>query len=263
MKDKKEEQSGTLQTVSRAVAVLRCFDEGERSLTLAELTARTGLNKVTTFRLAETLFAEGLLNKDARTGIYSISYGLISMARALLDPSGLISRAQPIIQAAREATGETVDINLREGREAVVVSEIHSPQPVRYTLGQGFRADLRVGAAGWAILSQLPEEETENILAASDIRLADGGDLSPELIRSGLEKARAEGFATTEGQRVPDAAGYAAAFRGPNGTVMGSIAIIMPSSRNRKPERKELFAATVRRSADELSNILGSERSVA
>lgn len=263
MKDRKEEPGGTLQTVSRAVAVLRCFDEGEKSLTLAELTARTGLNKVTTFRLAETLFAEGLLNKDPRTGIYSISYGLISMARALLDPAGLISRAQPIIQAAREATGETVDINLREGHEAVVVSEIHSPNPVRYTLGQGFRANLRVGAAGWAILSQLPEPEVDEILSAPNVTRADGSDLSPHQIRAELEKARHQGFATTEGQRVADAAGYAAAFRGPNGTVMGSIAVIMPSNRNREPDRQALFADTVRQTASELSNILGSERTVA
>ncbi len=263
MNGRKEDIGGTLQTVSRAVAVLRCFDEGETSLTLAELTARTGLNKVTTFRLAETLFAEGLLNKDGRTGIYSISYGLISMARALLDPAGLISRAQPIMQAARDATGETVDINLREGREAVVVSEIHSPQPVRYTLGLGFRADLRVGAAGWAILSQLPETEVDDITAAPAVDRADGGDMSPERIRAGLDKAREQGFATTEGQRVADAAGYAAAFRGPDGAVMGSIAVIMPSSRNRDAERQALFADTVRHAADELSAVLGSGRSVA
>ncbi len=262
MNDRKDD-SGTLQTVSRAVAVLRCFDEGETSLTLAELTARTGLNKVTTFRLAETLYAEGLLNKDSRTGIYSISYGLISMARALLDPAGLISRAQPIIQAARDATGETVDINLREGREAVVVSEIHSPQPVRYTLGLGFRADLRVGAAGWAILSQLSDQEVDDITAAPTVDRADGGNLSPERIRAGLDTARRQGFATTEGQRVADAAGYASAFRGPDGSVMGSIAVIMPSSRNRDADRKALFADTVRRAADELSAVLGSGRSVA
>jgi DNA-binding IclR family transcriptional regulator len=260
---KKEELGGTLQTVSRAVAVLRCFDEGATSLTLAELTRRTGLNKVTTFRLAETLVAEGLVNKDPRTGVYSISYGLISIGRALLDPSGLITRAQPIVQAARDATGETAVINLREGREAVVVSEIHSPQPVRYSLGLGYRADLRIGAAGWAVLSQIPEREVEELLAAPHVERADGSQLTPEFIRTGLAEVRRQGFATTESQRVTDASGYAAPFLGPDGAVMGSIAVIMPSSRNRDPKQRRLYAETVCHAAGELSTILGSGRSVA
>ncbi len=263
MGSKNEELGGTLQTVSRAVAVLRCFDEGAASLTLAELTARVGLNKVTIYRLAETLVAEGLLNKDARTGVYSISYGLISIGRALLDPSGLITRAQPILQAARDASGETAVINLREGREAVVVSEIHSPQPVRYSLGLGFRADLRAGAAGWAILSQVPEREVDDILAAQPVELADGRAMAPDDIRAELAQVRNRGFATTEGQRVADASGYASAFRGPDGAVMGSIAVIMPSSRNRGADRKSLYADTVKQAALELGAILGSGRSVA
>ena len=57
----KEKEQGTniLQTVSRAVAVLRCFEGGTQVLSLSELTKRMGLNKVTVFRLAATLVHEG------------------------------------------------------------------------------------------------------------------------------------------------------------------------------------------------------------
>jgi len=251
-----------MQTVSRAISLLRCFEEGAISLSLAELTRLSGLNKATVYRLAETLCEEDLLDKNPKTAIYSISYGLISLGRSLLDPSGLSSRVQPVLQAAKEATGETTIINLRDGQSAVVITEILSSQPVRYSLGTGFRADLRVGAAGWAILSQLPEVETEEILAKPFKGFADGVSLSTDEIRSGLELAKKRGYAFTEGQRVPDAGGYAAPFFGPDGTVSGSIAVIMPSSRNRSEDHQKLFSSCVVRAAADISNMMRASRTI-
>lgn len=252
-----------MQTVSRAISLLHCFEEGAVSIPLAELTRRCGLNKVTAYRLAETLVREDLLNKDPDTAFYSVSYGLISLGRALLDPAGLTSRAQPILKAVQEATGETAILNLRERQYAVVLAEILSSKPIRYSLGLGFRIDIRIGAAGWAILSKMPEWEVNDILALPVVKLADGTQMSIDEIQTGLEETRKRGFATTENQRVLDAAGYAAPFFGPNGVVAGSLAVIMPSSRNREIERRELYIESICRAASDLSTLLGSIRKIA
>jgi IclR family acetate operon transcriptional repressor len=254
---------GSLQTVSRAFSVLRCFEEGAVSLSLAELTDRTALNKVTTFRLAETLVTEGMLIKDKKTGLYSISYGWLSLGRYLLDPAGLVSRAQPIVEAAQKTTGETAIINLREADKAVVMCEIISPKPIRYSLGLGFRIDLRVGAAGWAILSQLPEIEVDEILAAPPAVMAVGGEISAEEIKARLVDIRKQGFATTQSQRMRDAVGYAAPFFGVDGSVICSIAVIIPATRKRGGDQRQQFVDTVRNSANQLSAMLGSAKEVA
>jgi len=247
-----------MQTISRAILLLRCFEEGADSIPLAELTRRAGLNKVTTYRLAEALVKEGLLNKSADSSFYSISYGLISLGRALLDPLGLISSAQPILKAVQEATGETAIINLREGQYAVVLGEILSPQPVRFSLGLGYRVDLRVGAAGWAILSKMQDWEVRDILESSAVLHADGSTMQVSEIEAGLSQTSERGFAMTNSQRVRDAAGYAAPFLGPGGVVAGSLAVIMPSSRNKKAERQELFINTICRAASDLTSLLGA-----
>jgi IclR family KDG regulon transcriptional repressor len=249
-----------VQTVSRAILLLRCLEEGRISLSLAELTRRTGLNKSTVYRLAETLLAEGVLDKNSDTAVYSISYGLISLGRALLDPSGLSSRVQPILREIQQATDETAMINLRDGLQAVVISEVLSPQLVRYSLGTGFRADLRVGAAGWAILAEMIEAEVEAILAKPLSGFSEGVTFPADEIRSELESVRKRGYANTQDQRVPDAAGYAAAFYGPDGSVLGSVAVIMPSSRNQTKVRKKLFSDTILRAAKDISSMMGASR---
>jgi len=262
MPSEAKEFGSNLQTVSRAVAVLRCFEEGALTLSLAELTRRLGLNKATVFRLATTLENEGLLNKDPATSAYSVSWGLLALGRALLNPAGLTALAQPVIKAAQEATGETAILNLREGDHAVVVREIMSPQAVRYALGVGYRADLRLGAASLAILAFLPGREAERLLDDPIPPLADGSQVTAEQVRAKLPQVRADGYCTTDSQRERDAAGFAAPFFGADGAVVGSLSVVMPVSRAREAAHRQLCADTVRASARELTTRLGGDRAV-
>lgn len=252
----------TLQTVSRAVAVLRCFEEGAARLSLAELTRRMQLNKVTVLRLATTLETEGLLNKDPATGAYSISFGLLSLGRALLDPAGLIARAQPIVNSVQEVTAESAMINIRDGQHAVVVYEVLSPHPVRYALGVGYRADLRFGAASLSILAFLAANECEALLAEPIPTRADGSVATAAEIRAALDKVHRDGFATTDGQRVPDATGFAAPFFGPGGSVSGSLSVVMPASRAREESHRKHCAEAVCDAARELTKTLDGDRAV-
>lgn len=252
----------TLQTVSRAVAMLRCFEEGAARLSLAELTRRMQLNKVTVLRLATTLEAEGLLHKDPATGVYSISFGLLSLGRALLDPAGLIAQAQPIVNSIQDATAESAMINIRDGQHAVVVYEVLSPHPVRYALGVGYRADLRFGAASLSILAFLAHDECEALLAQPIPPRADGSVATAADVRAALDTVHRDGFATTDGQRVPDATGFAAPFFGPDGRVSGSLSVVMPASRARDKTHRNRCAEAVCDAAHELTKTLGGDRAV-
>lgn len=253
-------ETGGLQTVSRAALVLRCFDEGRTVLTLAELTRRTELNKATTFRLAETLVAEGLLDKDPDSGVYSVSFGLLTLGRALLDPDGLATRAQPILARAAQTSGETAILSIRRGDEAVVLAEVPSFEPVRYTLGVGYRADLRVGAAGLAILSHLPDVEAREITSAQQAHTVSGTEIGEAQLLKGIATTRANGYATTEGQRLKDAAGYAAPLFGVTGQVIGSIGVIMPAHRNQDPTVQARFASCAMKAAQQLNGMLNGSQ---
>ncbi|MBI4977352.1 MAG: helix-turn-helix domain-containing protein [Spirochaetes bacterium] len=55
-----------IQALERGLAIARYAAESANGLTLTELAHLTGLNKTTVYHLAQTLVAEGLLDKDAR-----------------------------------------------------------------------------------------------------------------------------------------------------------------------------------------------------
>lgn len=245
-----------MQTISRAIRLLRCFEGGAKILSLAELVRLLDLNKVTVHRLAQSLVAEGMLRQDRATAQYSVSYGLLELGRELLGPRGVISAARPILNRAAEATEETVMLNLRDGGAAVIVDEIVSKHPVRYSIGTGFQADLRLGAAGNAILAALPEAEVEALLARPDPQRKSGVAYTAAAMRTRLQEIRQAGFARSVAHRASGAIGFAAAFFGPEGTVIGAVAIVHPETRNIEAERQAFLSETVMETAHEMTNAL-------
>ena len=245
-----------MQTISRAVALLKCFEGGARSLGLSELVRLMGLNKVTVHRLAQSLVSEGLLKKHPGTLRYSISYGLLELGRELLNPRGVIPIAHPILARVAEMTEETVMLNLRDGDKAVIVDEIVSKHPIHYSIGTGFSADLRLGAAGNAILAAMPEAEVEELLTRPEPKRQSGLEYTSEEMRDLLRTIRAHGFARSVAHRVSGAVGFASAFFGPEGDVMGAIALVHPDNRHPDSEQQDAFAQAVIEAAAEVTEAL-------
>ena len=67
-----------IQSVSRAIDILRCFENREL-LGITEIAEMTSLNKSTAFGIAATLLAEGLLEQDSETGRYRLGLELFRL----------------------------------------------------------------------------------------------------------------------------------------------------------------------------------------
>lgn len=225
-------QDTTLQTVSRAVEVLRCFDGGSLDLSLKELTERMGLNKVTVLRLARTLVKEGLLVHDSRTGLYRLSFGCINLARKLVDRNGLFDCALPYMEELRKNTNETVCLIVREELNRVATHTLPSFQPVRFVLEVGDRRPVHLGAGGQCLISQLSEDDLETLLAQVDEEadLKTYGVTKSES-RERLKRVRERGWAVGRGEWSVEAAGAAAPVHASDGSVRGAISVVMPVTR--------------------------------
>lgn len=69
-----------LETVSRACAVLRQFEDDRQALTLTEVVQKTGMERTICFRVLHTLLEEGLLRKAERHK-YAANFRLMSEKR--------------------------------------------------------------------------------------------------------------------------------------------------------------------------------------
>ena len=233
--DNAKSGGSTLQTVSRAFEVLRCFDGGEKVLSLGEVTALLGYNKVTVFRLCNTLVNEGVLAYDKQATRYRISFGLITLGRKLLQLDGLTDTAHESMEEARQKTNETVCLSVREHFEQVVVHSLPSSQPVRYVLEVGSRGSLYNGAAGQCLLVNQTQNELENMIRQNGFSLTTDNSVgSIDKLLTKIEFIQKNGYGISRGERIAEAAAVASPIFASNGSVVGVLSIVMPETRAEK-----------------------------
>ena len=151
-----------IQSVSRAIDILRCFENREL-LGITEISEMTALNKSTAFGIAATLLAEGLLEQDAETGRYRLGLELFRLGN-LVNTSTRRLVVPELDQLVAEL-GETVNYVRRDGGDVVYLIKKESSHSMRICTKIGQRLPLYCTAVGKAILAHLPAEECTQILS--------------------------------------------------------------------------------------------------
>jgi len=135
--------------VERALGILLAFRQGEASLTLAELSRRTGRYKSTILRLAATLEAQGFM---VRTADGSFRLGPALLRLGLLYQESIQAQDiifQGLVELMR-ATGESARFYIRQGDRRVLLLGVDSPQPLREHVLPGYSAPLDATSTGQA-----------------------------------------------------------------------------------------------------------------
>ena len=149
----------TIQSIERAIALMRCFTEAEPELRVTDLANRLHLHKSTVSRILATLRQEGLVGKNPESGKYHLGLGLIGLAGVALGRLDVRGVAQPHLNKLVAFTQETVNITVLEGNECVNIERARSPQPIRYEGWIGRRTPLHCTASGKVFLAYLPKQE--------------------------------------------------------------------------------------------------------
>ena len=133
-------------TIDKGVRVLGAVEEAG-PCTLADLVATTGFSRATAHRLAVALEAHGLLRRTA-DGRFALGLRLVGLGRAAADGLPLADAAGPALAALREATGESVQLYVRQGDQRVCVASLESPHGLRTIVPMGAALPLDRGSAG-------------------------------------------------------------------------------------------------------------------
>ena len=131
--------------LDKVVHVMRCV--AERPLNLNGLQAATGLPRATAHRLAVALEQHGLLRRDD-DGRFDLGPELAALGRVAAERFPLAGLALPALDALRSATGESVQLFVREGSHRRCVVSLQSPHALRWIVPEGVLFPLDVGSAG-------------------------------------------------------------------------------------------------------------------
>lgn len=131
--------------LDKAMAVLVAVESAPASL--AQLVERTGLSRATAHRLAAALETHGLLRRDD-DGRFCLGLRLIGLGHRAAESVPVWVAARPALGWLHEATGESVQLFVRDGDVRVCVDSIESARELRTIVPVGARLPLEVGSAG-------------------------------------------------------------------------------------------------------------------
>ena len=148
-----------VQSVDRAVLLLRAIAASAHPPTAWELARTCGINRSTAWRLLQTLEHHGLVQRDGATQRYGIGYTALEVAAAA-GYDGLARRARPILQRVAKDAGESVMLAAARTFSLVYVDQVDPPTiPTPNWLGRNL--PLHATSAGKVFLAWLPEAERD------------------------------------------------------------------------------------------------------
>src|SRR6478609_6760677 len=156
------------QAVERAMAILRCFHDGDDDLGISEIANRTGLRVSTAHRIVRALCTGGLMDQDRRSDRYRLGRTLVVLGQRAASQLGL-EAARPTLERLAETTGESASLGTRHGDEIVVVLVASSAQRLRFDHEQGGRIGLHASAMGKAVLAHATRDVARAIPDGMDL----------------------------------------------------------------------------------------------
>lgn len=212
-------RSGGVQSVERAVDVLRALATVPRGGSALEIATLTGLDRTTVHRLLRTLAATGMAEADG--SVYRLGAGCTVLGAGRLDSLGLREAALPFaVDLQRTVVRDrpaVVSISACALDEAVIVDRIWTPAvPLNIIVGIGWRFPIDQPVSGRSMLSTMADADIAACIGAERLaRLADR--LAAVRAREGMEFGSDEQHAGVGTIACP--------VLGPSGVAVGALVV--------------------------------------
>ncbi|MGA8210884.1 MAG: IclR family transcriptional regulator [Nocardioidaceae bacterium] len=235
--------AGAVQSVDRALSLLEALATSEGPVGVGELAGQTGLPQGTAHRLLRALQLRGYVRRDA-----SRKYSLGTAAARLSDGAhrALALQARPFLTELVEACGETANLAVLEGDEAVYVAQVPSPYTLRMFAEVGAHVPVHSTAVGKVLLSDLPRGRAAALLARVGLpRRTPATVTDAQTLLVEVELVRARGWAGDEEEQELGVRCVAVPVRA-GGRVLAAMSLSGPAERFRGSRDARLVATMQR-----------------
>lgn len=239
-----------INSILRASGILRCFLGEKTHYRMSELAHQLGLDRSTTYRILLSLEKCGLVEKDKKTGEYSLGLGVFEIGNTYLRQMDFIQASKPIMAELASKVQETVHLAVLSDTEIVYVDKVDSPRALGVMSKIGQRGPLYCTALGKTLLAFQPEDEQSRIIRK--IKLA---SYTPKTITSKqrlleeLRTVRNQGYALDNREIEEEVECVGAPVRNHFGDVIAALSISGPQKKINTPQEKDFISEVVKAAA--------------
>ncbi len=240
----------SVQAVTKAIDLLEALAQDGNNPSITIIEKKLGLSHNKAFRLLATLEDKGLVEKDAKTGAYSLGLQAFQMAQHILKSTNLIPLAHPVMEALARKLDEAIYITVINDDEVLFLDMVDSLQQIKAIDMVGKRFPFFTNAAGKVLKS------------VSSIDLLSRGNKKrnipdPKLLEIELDEIRKKGVAVDYGGLGEGICAVAVVIRDYAGKVVGALTLLAPSFRMFQERLEQEIIPSMIEGAEELSMKFG------
>jgi IclR family transcriptional regulator, acetate operon repressor len=246
----------TVRALARGLSILSLYDVDHREWSIDEIAARTGLLRMTAYRMVRTLEAADFLVRDTTTNTYHLGPAAIAMSYVADDHSDFVEHARPFLEGLLETTGESVTLAVPVDGIPVCVAILNSSRPFQRQIAPGRVIGDLATVHGKIFTAFASPERRAAVLAQRRRRHTPRTVTDPEAIADELERVAAEGVAYDDEGMFPSISSVGSPVRDQLGDVVAALSVALPTGRF-GPKQRALCAHAVMEAAAALSAYLG------
>lgn len=245
----------SFQAIDRAFLVLETVAH-TGSMSLAELHKTLNINKPALFRVVQALCSNGYLNKDEKSGDFSLSLKAFEIGVHAVNNLNYMPMIKSVLKELSTKFGVIAQFSVEDNNELLCLEsiDVNNTGFSVYTR-VGTRSNLYSTSAGKALLSLLPNDvildkfEHMNVRALTAMTL-----ITADALLQDIAKTRSRGYAIDNEENELGLFCIGVPLMGYNGTVLGALSL----SGNTMDEASEkLLSQALLNAVQRLSTMLG------
>jgi len=156
-----------MTSLARGLAVVCAFSDHRRSLTILQISERTGFSRAAVRRCLYTLAKLGYVSSGPRS--FELEPKILDLGHAYLSSTPLAAGAQPILDRLCEAVRESCSVSILDGDDILYVARSSTTARIlSVDLGVGSRLPAYCTSMGRVLLAYKPQEELRAYFARAE-----------------------------------------------------------------------------------------------
>jgi len=247
----------SIQSVDRAVAIIKYIAAKGNAAHLTDISAGVGLSNSTAHGLLAALKRGGLVEQVGETRKYALGIGIFELGQAVYRQMNIHRIALPYLQHLVEKYRETSQLAILSEGEIVYIEKVESPRSIRMISAVGSRHPAHCTGLGKSLLSGLSEDEFADFLKRRPlVRYTANTITDPEKLRKEIEGVRRNGYSLDREEIEDGLRCVAAPIRNDKDSTVAALSISMPANRLRQEDLPRIVA-DIKGAATEISRKLG------
>jgi DNA-binding IclR family transcriptional regulator len=249
-----EPRNVKLKTVEKALTILEILAERSVPLSLTQIVQITKLSFSTAYRLMNTLWLKGFVERENNTDFYKLGLKAVLVGNAAMQNIELRPIALPYLNQLAQICGESIFLAIFFNQNVIYFDCVKTPGPIQIGIQIGVPIPACRTSSGRVLLSNLPLSEQQSL---AEIYFQDKLISDKDKFLVELKRIKFQGFCSMKS----DYGGmiYEISFPIYNyfKVCIGTVSVFLSSNQKELSEQEDILLRHIKKTSLEISRAMG------